>query len=172
MKTNGQKAFFFDRDGVINVDHGYVSKIEDFDFLSGIFQVMRSLAEKGYALIVVTNQSGIGRGYYTKDDFQRVTEWMIQRFADEGVEITAVYSCPHSPELNCDCRKPAPGMFLQAIREHKLDPSVCWMVGDKVTDMQAAEAAGIQNRVLIGCAESGHNTHTISTLRELMDLPI
>ena len=172
MKTNGQKAFFFDRDGVINVDHGYVSKIEDFDFMSGIFPAMRRLAEKGYALIVVTNQSGIGRGYYTEEDFRRVTEWMLQRFAAEGIPIAAVYSCVHSPELNCGCRKPAPGMFLQAIREHQLDPSACWMVGDKVTDMQAAETAGIQNRVLIGCAESGHNTHTISTLGELLELPV
>jgi len=167
-----RKAFFFDRDGVINIDHGYVSKIEEFDFISGIFEVMRSLVEKGYTLIVVTNQSGIGRGYYTEEDFRRVTEWMLKRFSDEGIKITAVYSCPHSPELKCDCRKPEPGMFFEAIREHKLDPSICWMVGDKVTDMQAAETAGIQNRVLIGCAESGHNTHTISTLRELMELPV
>ena len=172
MSTNAQKAFFFDRDGVINVDHGYVSKIKDFTFISGIFAVMRALAAKGYVLIVVTNQSGIGRGYYTKKDFQTLTDWMLERFTEEGIRISGVYSCPHSPELDCDCRKPAPGMFLQAIREHGIDPEASWMVGDKPSDMAAAAAAGICNRVLIGEAVSAHSTHTIQDLMELLELPV
>lgn len=172
MKTLQKKAFFLDRDGVINVDHGYVSKVEDFDFMDGIFPVMRSLAQKGYLLIVVTNQAGIGRGYYTDEDFRILTDWMLNQFAAEGIEIAGVYRCPHHPDENCACRKPAPGMFLEAIREHQLDPAECWMLGDKSSDLQAAKAAGIRNRVLIGPAESAHSTHVISNLSELLELPI
>lgn len=172
MNGAKQKAFFLDRDGVINVDHGYVSKIEDFQFMDGIFPVLRALAEKGYALIVVTNQSGIGRGYYTKEDFARVTEWMLAQFEAEGITIIAVYNCPHSPESNCACRKPAPGMFLKAIQDHSIDPSASWMIGDKSSDMQAAAAAGICNRVLLGTAESVHSTHHISEISQLLELPV
>jgi D-glycero-D-manno-heptose 1,7-bisphosphate phosphatase len=172
MSVSGQKAFFFDRDGVINIDRGYVSKIGDFTFMDGIFPLMRSLSEKGFLLVLVTNQSGIGRGYYTEEDFLRVTEWMLKRFADEGIRIAAVYRCPHSPESGCACRKPAPGMFLQAIREHGIDPAVSWMVGDKPGDMAAAEAAGIPNRVLLGGAVSVHSTHTVANLTELLELPV
>jgi len=172
MKLPQQKAVFLDRDGVINVDHGYVSNIEDFEFADDVFPVMRSLTEKGYALIVVTNQSGIGRGYYTEEDFQTLTSWMLSRFAEEGVEISAVYHCPHSPEADCACRKPAPGMLLRAIREHSIDPEASWMVGDKSSDMEAAEAAGICNRVLLGDAVSGHSTRRITKISDLLSLPI
>ncbi len=172
MKPNSQKAFFFDRDGVINVDHGYVSKPEDFDFMEGIFPAMRLLAGKGYLLIVVTNQAGIGRGYYTEEDFQKLTGWMVGRFSEEGIQIAGVYRCPHHPDAKCACRKPEPGMFLQAIRDHQLDPAACWMLGDKGSDIQAAAAAGIRNRVLLGNTESVHSTHTISNLSELLELPI
>ncbi len=172
MKTRGQKAFFFDRDGVINVDHGYIAAVENFEFMNGLFPVMRALADKGYLLIVVTNQSGIGRGYYTEEDFNRINEWMLQRFAEEDVHLAAVYHCPHSPEAGCACRKPAPGMFQQAVREHNIDPAASWMIGDKDADMQAAQAAGIPNRVLIGGADPVHSTHRISNLSELLDLPV
>jgi len=171
-RSSENKAFFLDRDGVINVDHGYVSNVKDFEFMSGVFSVLRALAQKGYALIVVTNQSGIGRGYYTEEDFARVTEWMLKRLRDEGVELTAVCSCPHSPESNCACRKPAPGMFLKAIGEYSIDPSLSWMVGDKESDMLAAEAAEIRNRVLIGGAESGHSTQSIAEMDQLLELPV
>lgn len=167
-----RKVFFLDRDGAINVDHGYVSKIEDFTFIDGIFPVLRALEAKGYGLIVVTNQSGIGRGYYTEGDFYRVTEWMLGQLEAEGVHLIAVYHCPHSPEADCACRKPAPGMFLQAICEHGVDPALSWMVGDKPSDMEAAASAGICNRVLLGGAVSGHSTHQIVKLGELLDLPL
>jgi D-glycero-D-manno-heptose 1,7-bisphosphate phosphatase len=170
LKTNRQKAFFFDRDGVINIDHGYVSKIEDFTFMEGVFPAMRDLAGKGYRLIIITNQSGIGRGYYAEADFQKLTAWMLEQFAENDVQIEAVYNCPHHPEENCDCRKPEPGMLLKAIREHDVDPDLSWMVGDKESDMQAAEAAGIHNRVLIGGEKSGHSTHSILNLTELSEL--
>lgn len=166
------KAFFFDRDGVINYDDGYTSRIEDFIFVDGIFDVMRTLAAKGYLLIIITNQSGIGRNYYTEEDFQKLNAWMLRRFEAEQVKISGVYYCPHSPEADCVCRKPAPGMLLQAIREHTVAPECSWMIGDKESDMCAAEAAGIPNRVLIGAAESVHNTHKISNIKELLNLPV
>jgi D-glycero-D-manno-heptose 1,7-bisphosphate phosphatase len=172
MSAVGQKAFFLDRDGVINVDHGYVAKIRDFEFMPDVFPVLRELTVRGYALIIVTNQSGIGRGYYTVEDFETLTAWMRNRLAEEGVELAGVYSCPHSPESNCGCRKPAPGMFLQAICEHGIDPEQSWMIGDKPSDMEAAAAAGVRNRVLIGGLVSGHSTYSISKLSELLDLPL
>lgn len=166
------RAFFFDRDGVINADHGYVFRVDDFHFMEDVFPVLRSLSAKGYLLIVVTNQSGIGRGYYTEEDFNTLTDWMRQQLSDEGIEIAAVYSCPHSPEAGCDCRKPAPGMFLRAGREHDLDLSASWMIGDKESDMQAAEAAGISNRVLLGTGPSSCHTHAVSSLGELLELSV
>ena len=172
MKPDKQKAFFFDRDGVINIDHGYVSKIEDFEFADGIFPIMRTLAKKGYALVVVTNQSGIGRGYYSQDAFEQVNRWMLSRLAEEQIKITAVYCCPHAPDEGCFCRKPAPGMFLQAIEDHHVDPACSWMVGDKDDDMIAAEAAGIRSRVLLGNANPVHSTHIISNVSELLELPL
>lgn len=167
-----QKAFFFDRDGVINTDRGYVFRIEDFEFTDGLFSVMRKLQALGYVLIVITNQSGIGRGYYTETEFLKLTDWMNERLAAEKISIQGVYYCPHSPESDCACRKPAPGMLIQAIREHHLDPSASWLVGDKDSDMQAAEAVGIPNRVILGASRSLHSTHTLSCLTELLELPV
>lgn len=164
------KAVFLDRDGVINVDHGYVCKPEDFEFLDGIFPILSELAEKSYLLIIVTNQSGIGRGYYTEEDFQKLTAWMMERFREEKVDITAVYHCPHAPKEKCSCRKPAPGMFLEAIHELGINPDCSWMVGDKPSDMEAAAAAGVKNRVMIGGADSAHSTHQIAELDELLGL--
>ncbi len=173
MKKNVEKkAVFLDRDGVINVDHGYVSRREDFEFSDGVFPALRALRAKGYSLIVVTNQSGIGRGYYTEEDFEILTAWMLKRFSEKRIEIAAVYSCPHDPDAECNCRKPKPGMFLDAIREYNLNPAMCWMIGDKESDMVAAESAGIVGRVLLGGVVSAHNTHSVACLSELMDILI
>jgi len=168
----GRRAFFIDRDGVVNVDHGYVASIDDFEFMADVFPVLWGLSARGYLLVVVTNQSGIGRGYYTDEDFRKLTDWMLQRLSAEGIELAAIYSCPHSPEEGCDCRKPAPGMFLQAERELGLDLSASWMLGDKESDMQAAEAAGIPNRVLLGKAESESATYAVAVLDEVLNLPV
>ena len=165
-------AFFFDRDGVINVDHGYVSRAEDFEFMPGIFPVLRALAERGFRLVIVTNQSGIGRGYYGVADFHALTDWMLQRFSDEGVHIDAVYHCPHAPDEQCSCRKPEPEMFFQAEKELGINLSSSWMIGDKESDMQAALAAGIPCRVLLGTVTSSLCTHRVQSIDELMALPI
>ncbi|WP_456433602.1 D-glycero-beta-D-manno-heptose 1,7-bisphosphate 7-phosphatase [Nitratifractor sp.] len=146
-----KRALFLDRDGVINVDHGYVHTVEAFQFVPGILETIRSFQERGYLPIVVTNQSGIGRGYYTREDFEAVTEHMLRQMRRAGIEITReqVFFCPHAPDEGCDCRKPAPGMLLEAIARFDIDPAASILIGDKASDIEAAEAAGIGRAILV-----------------------
>lgn len=150
------KALFLDRDGVINIDHGYVNQINDFEFVDGIFDVCRHATEKGYKLIVITNQAGIARGYYTIDDFNTLTNWMKLEFSKQGIDITDVFFCPHHPDCGvneyagkCQCRKPEPGMILVAQAKHDIDLENSIFIGDKISDMQAADNAGINNKILL-----------------------
>ncbi|WP_372965599.1 D-glycero-beta-D-manno-heptose 1,7-bisphosphate 7-phosphatase [Marinobacter sp.] len=172
-----RKAVFLDRDGVINVDHGYVYRKEDFEFVDGIFEVCRHFQDQGYLLIVVTNQSGIARGMYTEEQFQELTDWMVDCFKEQGVTITKVYHCPHHPDFgpedqrNCDCRKPKPGMILMGIEEFDLDPEECILIGDKGSDMEAAGASKLLQAVLIGGKYNGTaggvNISRIKSLKEM-----
>lgn len=155
--TGRRRAAFLDRDGVINVDHGYVFRREDFRFVPGTLAACARLHDQGFALVVVTNQSGIGRGLYGEDDFRRLTEWMRGEFAAAGAPLAGVYRCPHHPQAllpeyrrSCDCRKPAPGMLLEAARELALDLGRSVLFGDKASDIEAAAAAGVPQRVLLG----------------------
>lgn len=155
--TNFRRAAFLDRDGVINVDLGYVVRQADFRFVPGVLEAARTLAERGFALVVITNQSGIARGLYTADDFHRLTRWMRERFAEAGAPLAGVYFCPHHPtegqgayRVNCTCRKPAPGMLLAAAHELGLDLSRSVLFGDRRSDLEAAYAAGVPQRVLLG----------------------
>jgi D-glycero-D-manno-heptose 1,7-bisphosphate phosphatase len=155
-----RRALFLDRDGVINIDHGYVCRPEEFHFVDGIFDLCRAAQELGYFLIVITNQAGIGRGYYSEADFNNLTDWMCRAFSAEGVTIDAVYSCPYHPEhgvgkykADSSCRKPAPGMLLQAAREHDIDLENSILIGDKESDIQAGIAAGVKLSILF-CHES------------------
>ncbi|MFD2285489.1 D-glycero-beta-D-manno-heptose 1,7-bisphosphate 7-phosphatase [Pedobacter petrophilus] len=145
------KALFLDRDGVINIDHGYVYKIENFFFTDEIFKIAKHYQDQGFLIIVVTNQSGIARGYYTEIDFHRLTEWMVQKFRDQNIEITKVYHCPHHPDFNgpCSCRKPMPGMILSAKAEFDLDLPNSVLIGDNKTDIEAGEKAGVGENYLI-----------------------
>lgn len=150
------KAAFLDRDGVINVDHGYVSQPEQFEFIDGVFDACRHLQQQGYLLIVVTNQSGIGRGYYTEQQFHALTHWMTTQFLTHGITLTDVFFCPHHPvkanppyQAECSCRKPAPGMLLAAMEKYRIDPSQSLMLGDKGADIQAADAAGVARKILV-----------------------
>ena len=152
-----RRAAFLDRDGVINVDHGYVVRQEEFEFVPGVLDAAAQLAAAGYALVVVTNQSGIGRGLYTAADFERLSAWMRERFAAAGAALAGVYYCPHHPtdalgafRRDCDCRKPAPGMLRQAQRELGIAMADSALFGDKRSDLQAAVAAGVTTRVLLG----------------------
>jgi D-glycero-D-manno-heptose 1,7-bisphosphate phosphatase len=149
----GKKVVFIDRDGVINKEVGYLHKIKDFEFIDGVFDACLHFQKLGYSLIIITNQSGIARGYYSKDDFHLVNNWMIDQFENQGVSILDVFFCPHGPESTCDCRKPKPGMFNQANDKYNIDMGNSWMIGDKEADIQAANAAGIRNTILV---KSGH----------------
>ncbi|MBE3469987.1 D-glycero-beta-D-manno-heptose 1,7-bisphosphate 7-phosphatase [Enterobacter cloacae complex sp. P15RS] len=149
-------AIFLDRDGTINVDHGYVHEIDEFEFIEGVIDAMRQLKEMGYALVVVTNQSGIARGKFTEAQFETLTEWMDWSLADRGVDLDGIYYCPHHPQgtveayrQTCDCRKPHPGMFISAQEFLHIDMAASYMVGDKLEDMQAAAAAGVGTKVLV-----------------------
>ena len=141
-----KKALFLDRDGTINEDDHFVHRIEDFRFIDGIFDLCRRAAADGFLLIVVTNQSGIERGYFTDDDFQRLTRWMIGRFADEGIPIADVFYCP---SLSGDDRKPNPGMFEKAAKKWNVDLSRSFSLGDKERDVEAAIRAGVGTNVLL-----------------------
>lgn len=150
-------AAFLDRDGVINIDHGYVYRREDFQFVPGTLEAARLLVQQGFALVVVTNQSGIGRGLYSEVAFHLLSAWMAEQFAAAGAPLAGVYFCPHHPSdaqgefrRECDCRKPAPGLLLRAAQELKLDLARSVMFGDKRSDLEAAQAAGVAQRVLLG----------------------
>jgi D-glycero-D-manno-heptose 1,7-bisphosphate phosphatase len=157
-------AAFIDRDGVINRELGHVHRIEDFHVLPGVVEGLRALAAAGYELVVVTNQAGIAKGFYTEQDYQRLTQHMRQWFSERGVAFAGVYHCPHHPEgrvaalaCSCTCRKPEPGMLLQATRDLDLDVAQSILIGDKVSDVEAGRRAGVATRVLV---ESGHELPT------------
>ncbi|WP_042262215.1 D-glycero-beta-D-manno-heptose 1,7-bisphosphate 7-phosphatase [Paraburkholderia heleia] len=173
-----KRALFLDRDGVVNVDIGYLHRAEDCVFVPGIFELVREAREAGYDVFVVTNQAGIARGYYSEETFAVFTKWMLEQFAAQGAPITQVYYCPHHPTAGigqygvvCDCRKPAPGMLLKAAREHGIDLSRSVMVGDAITDMEAARAAGVcqcywlQNPA--GGDEAGEDVVRVSALADV-----
>ena len=143
------KAAFLDRDGVINIDKGYVHKIEDFEFKEGIFELLKLLQEKGFTLFVVTNQSGIARGYYTIKEFENLTEYMLNELRKKGIEIKEVAFCPHHPDENCECRKPKPGMILDLAKKYSITLKDSIMIGDKISDMEAGESAGIKKNYLV-----------------------
>ena len=144
-------AVFLDRDGVINVDHGYVSTWEQFEFLPGVPEALRELQDAGYLLIVVSNQSGIGRGYYSEADVASLNQAIAQHLESTvGVTLSGFYHCPHHPteaegefRRQCDCRKPAPGMIRQAVLDHGIDVKTSLLVGDKDSDIEAGRAAGV-----------------------------
>ncbi len=145
------KALFLDRDGVINVDHGYVSRVEDFEFVPGILDFIKTAQKKGYLPIVVTNQSGIGRGYYSCEDFEKLTDHMLEKMREAGIEIerSQVFFCPHDPDEGCACRKPMPGMFLEAAEKFGIDMKNSIMIGDKPSDIEAAKRAGVGRTFLV-----------------------
>ncbi len=149
-------AIFLDRDGTINVDHGYVHEIDNFQFIDGVIEAMQQLKKMGFALVLVTNQSGIARGMFSEDQFMQLTEWMDWSLADRDVDLDGIYFCPHHPDASeeayrqqCDCRKPQPGMLLAAQQELHIDMSASYMVGDKLEDMLAAKSAGVGKKVLV-----------------------
>ncbi len=134
-----RKALFLDRDGTINVDYGYVYQPEKFELIDGITELCLRAQEKGYLIIVITNQSGIARGYYTDNDFQKINQYMIEIFNRYGVKITDVFYCP---ELSGNDRKPNCGMFIKARDKYGIDMAQSVSIGDKKRDIEAAQKAG------------------------------
>lgn len=141
-----KKAVFLDRDGTINNDNGYVYQIEEFEILPGVIEGLHLLQDAGYLLIVVTNQSGIARGYYTEQDFRILTGWMMERFKTMGIQIAEVYYCPHLPNApipmyrkTCRCRKPGTGLYERAVKEFHIDLSKSYAIGDKIRDCSICE---------------------------------
>jgi D-glycero-D-manno-heptose 1,7-bisphosphate phosphatase len=145
MKPN--RAVFLDRDGTINEEREYLYRIEECRFLPGVMEAVKQLNEAGFLVVVVTNQSGIARGYYSKSDLEKLHRFMEKEFAGSGARIDGWYYCPHHPDFPaesaaCDCRKPLPGMLLSAADELGIDLASSWMVGDKGADREAGLAAG------------------------------
>lgn len=175
--TNSEmnKVFFLDRDGVINIDGDYVSTVEDFQFLDGVFDSCRIILSQGYKIILITNQSGIGRGFYTEEQFFELTHWMLHKFKEERIDVTDVYFCPHHPtdaaepyKVDCDCRKPKPGMILQAKGEHNIDLTQSVLVGDRLSDIASGQSAGVGFMYLVSSAPKADSDYV--TCANLLDV--
>lgn len=147
------KTIFLDRDGVINKEVNYLYDIDNFVFIDGVFDACRNYLKHGYKIIIITNQSGISRGFYSLNDYNKLTNWMLDQFMSQGIAILDVFYCPHLPDSNCNCRKPNPGMFIAAKEKHNIDMINSWAIGDKESDIEAAISAGISNTILV---RSGH----------------
>jgi D-glycero-D-manno-heptose 1,7-bisphosphate phosphatase len=175
----GRPALFLDRDGVINVDHAYVHRPDNFEFFPGIFDLVRSANDLGYAVVVVTNQAGIGRGFYSEADFHSLTAWMLDQFRQHNSRIDAVYFSPYHPEhgvgeykRDSHCRKPGPGMLLRAAKDLDLDLDRSIILGDKPSDLAAGVAAGVPHRWFLtsGLEPSDEATKRVGSLRGALEL--
>lgn len=162
-----KKAIFLDRDGVINIEKEYLYKIEEFEFIDGVIDALRYLQDLGYLLFVITNQSGIGRGYYKKEDYLKLTHWMIDTLDEYGICISQVEYCPHTPDDTCHCRKPKTGMIENIQKNYEIDFDNSWLIGDKNSDIECAINAGIKNTIQVQSGhkfETSHATYIINSL--------
>ena len=171
------KALFLDRDGVVNVDYGYVCRIDQFKFIDGIFEVAKLAKTKGYKIIIVTNQSGIGRGIFSESDFQKLNLYMKKKFAENEAYLDDIKYSPYHPiygkgkyRKDDISRKPKPGMILEAMRTHNLDLNKSIFIGDKITDMMAGSAAGVGVNLLFSEGEQSEGKHLkFHRIRNLID---
>jgi D-glycero-D-manno-heptose 1,7-bisphosphate phosphatase len=155
------KALFLDRDGVINIDNGYVYKKNEYEFIDGVFKFVKTFYDIGYKIIIVTNQSGIGRGYFTEADFEDIMKFVKETFSKNNIKIDKVYHCPHHPKegiglykKNCNFRKPNPGMILDAIDRFNIDASNSILVGDSLSDINAGISSKIGKNFLLNFTNS------------------
>ena len=174
-----QRALFLDRDGTINIDHSYVYRQEDFHFIDGVFELVAAAKRLGYLVVIVTNQSGIGRGYYTENDFQVLMAWVKEQFAQRQGAIDAVYFCPDHPEFgqgiyrrDTVMRKPGPGMLLKAAEVWNIDLGQSILVGDSETDIKAGQSAGVGYICYLGnrAKRQGLEVKQINCLVEVIPL--
>lgn len=176
-----RKALFLDRDGVINREIEYLHRTEDFEFIQGVFETCQFFQKEGYLLVVITNQAGIARGYYSEDHFHVLNDWMLQQFADRGIKIAKTYYSPNHPtqgigqyRRECLDRKPNPGMILRSQQEWQIDLGRSILVGDKESDIEAGLAAHVGLNVLV---RSGHlinedRTQANVIIDSIRDLPL
>ncbi|MDX1451824.1 MAG: HAD family hydrolase [Oleiphilaceae bacterium] len=149
-----RKALFLDRDGIINVNHGYVHQPAQFEWVPGIRSLLKAAQRKHYTLVIVTNQSGVARGYYSAEQYQAFERWIEHQLWREGIVIQHTYHCPHHPKVNgpnrrsCACRKPRPGMLIKAARDFDISLKHSLMVGDSRSDAEAALRAGLKHGIL------------------------
>ena len=177
-----QKAIFLDRDGTINIDKNYLYKISDFEFLPGVLESLKKLSDAGFLLFIITNQSGIARGYYTEGDFAVLNRWFISELNKHGIIITDIYYCPHHPEakvekyrISCDCRKPKLGMFYKAISQYNIDLNKSFAVGDKERDLEICKKTPVRGILLYSdlekSIEKSNNCFKIKGgLKEALDI--
>ena len=154
------KAVFLDRDGTINIDKHYLYKWEDFDYLDGVIEGLKLLSDMGYLLIVITNQSGIGRGYFSEVDYKKLEEALKSDLLEKGIRLTDFFYCPHLPDAlvekyrkNCNCRKPELGLFFQAVEKYDIDLNKSYAIGDRVRDLTICKASGAKGFLLYDSEE-------------------
>ena len=169
------KVAFLDRDGVINIDTGYVYRINDFKYTYKCKEALRNITDNGYKIIIITNQSGIGRGYFSETEYKKLTSYYLNDFKNNGIDILDIFYCPHHVEANvkkfrkdCNFRKPKPGMIKKAIKRYSIDINNSFLVGDKLSDIEAGMSAGINNLFLI--ENDNESTETRSTLCKFKNL--
>jgi D-glycero-D-manno-heptose 1,7-bisphosphate phosphatase len=158
------KAVFLDRDGVLNHEQGdYIRRIEDFIILDN-FDALKTLQDRGYLLLIATNQGGLAKGWYTEDELGKMHQKLKEAYAAHGVEFTDIFYCPHHPDFtgDCDCRKPKPGLLLQGIAKYNIDPAKSYFIGDRERDVEAGTKAGVKG-ILID------SDQPISTVLHLID---
>lgn len=173
-----KRALFLDRDGVLNVDTGYIGEPDRIVLIPGVISFLQRAKALGYLLVIVTNQSGLARGYFTEKDYCAVTERLRLRFLEHGVEFAGIYHCPHHPDgqgplaVHCACRKPLPGLILQAGEELGIDLEQSIMVGDKSSDVAAGTAAGLKKQFLLRHPDPGEEageTNLFAEVEEYLD---
>lgn len=181
MGSHTVKALFLDRDGIINVDHGYVGRYEDFEYVDGIFSLITRFENAGYKIIIVTNQSGIARGLYSEDDFKALMSAVQQDFYQAGIGKVSVYFCPHHPEhgigtykKQCACRKPNPGMLIQAAEEHSISLPLSIMIGDSWRDIQAGQEVSLSHCYYVSSKAPPANAEleNVTQVTSLNDIPV
>jgi D-glycero-D-manno-heptose 1,7-bisphosphate phosphatase len=164
-----KKALFLDRDGIINTDYGYVYKKEDFKFTEGIFELLRCFTAKGYLLFIVTNQSGIARKYYTLEDFEVLSEWMLKAFEKEDIKIQEIQYCPHLPEDKCICRKPKTAMIDRILEKYSIDLNNSYLIGDKQSDIDLAYHSRITQSIAISPQALAKSRYHFVSIKECKD---
>lgn len=160
MQSNKIKVAFLDRDGVINKEVNYLHKIDDFEYTTDCLDGLANILSLGYEIIIITNQAGIAKGYYTEEEYYILTSWIRKDLASKGIRILDVFHCPHHPDgvvpslsIKCDCRKPSPGMIDYAMQKYDIDIDQSILIGDKISDIQAGQLAGINSCYLV---KTGH----------------